>query len=112
MQINFKNKGDKLYKTEQFRFCFQGHETAVIEILNVIDEEVNDSYSFHISIQDGSVPRQYREINSEDHLLFKNINPDMQYKTVSSSKEECLQIAVNWVSYIMEFHSDKEIYVV
>lgn len=109
MDITYKNYGDIVYKAEQYRFRFQGHHTAVIELLSMINEQENNSYVYHISIDDESVPKQYREINSADNFLFRNINPKLESKTTFPSKDECLQNAINWITYIMENHSDKEI---
>lgn|SRR5699024_452122 len=109
MDITYQNEGDIVYKAEQFRFRFQGHQTAVIELLSMINEQDNNSYAYHISIEDESVPKQYREINSADTFLFKHINPELESRTTYPSKDACLQNAVNWLSYIMENHSDKEV---
>lgn len=110
MNIYYEKSGDIVYKKEEYTFLFQGSVTANIHIFQLIQSNGNaDDYNFQFMIKDDSVPNEYRNINSAEKVVFDSLNPDLKIQQVYKTKEECLQDAINWISFIINNHSDKEI---
>lgn len=104
MDFEYHYKGDILYQVENYKFRFQGNQTAEVELL-ILD---NNQFAYEVEIIDGSVPNRLCEFTSASIDFKQDLN--IETPSVFYDKQEALQDAINVISIIMTNHSDKQIF--
>lgn len=103
MTFDYANSGDILYGVENYQFRYNGYDAVDIKLLNMIDD---NAYMFDVEIKDSIKLSQYklRKFSTINHDIRELLN--VEINAPIRDREEALQMAINWTSYVLEEYSD------
>ena len=97
MRFIYENPGDILYGIEVFKFRYQGKNTAVIEVLSLIED---GQFAYEAKIEEPNISTEFQEFTSASYDFKRSLNIDSP--TVFNTKQEALQDAINVINKIMK----------
>lgn len=101
--FNYANHGDILYGVESYNFRYNGRFAAEVKLKNLIDDG-NFVFDFKIDDSIKLDNHNLRRMNCADTEKMNLLG--VEFTKPLESREEALQLAIDWASKVLEEYSD------